>query len=160
MLGVNENNVDNNEDLDAESSSMPNNDKYRIHMDGDNIYVIYASSLSQSKSSSDISVNSKIDTSAPKIPIVPLHKLQSQSYQIEYNNPQSLASFPSVIQTQPLASLSSSSYTLSSHFLLSSSFKTVVQPESIKTYRAGSEDDSGNYLLNLHDTKNLNRCIL
>ena len=72
---MNENNVDTNEDLDdEESSSMPGNDKYRIHMDGDNIYVIYASP-SQSSSSSDISVNSKIDTSVPNSPIVPNHKM-------------------------------------------------------------------------------------
>ena len=144
MLGVNENNV---EDLDdAESSSMP--DKYRIHMDGDNIYVIYAS---PSQSSDDTSVNSKIDTIITS-PIASVAESSQQQllqsseiyHQIEYNPPPQ-SSFPSVIETQPPASLSSSSSTSSSHFFRFSSFKTVVQPESIKTYRAGSEDDSGNY---------------
>ena len=150
MLGVNENNVDNNEDLDAESSSMPNNDKYRIHMDGDNIYVIYAS---PSQSSDDTSVNSKIDTiiTSPIASVAESSQQLLQSseiyHQIEYNPPPQ-SSFPSVIETQPPASLSSSSTsTSSSHFFRFSSFKTVVQPESIKTYRAGSEDDSGNYLI-------------
>ena len=127
MLGVNENNV---EESDAESSSM---DKYRIHMDGDNIYVIYAS---PSQSSDDTSVNSKIDTIITS-PIASVAESSQQQllqsseiyHQIEYNPPPQ-SSFPSVIETQPPASLSSSSTsTSSSHFFrFSSSFKTVVQP--------------------------------
>ena len=133
------------------------NDKYRIHMDGDNIYVIYASpSQSSETNSSSYFDSSKIenfDSSKIEIdtsPIIPvISQLQSEhqkssSYlpQIEYPPYFSsiLASFPN-IQDLPKPSATSS------HFLLSS-FKTVVQPDSIKTYRAGSEDDSGNYLLN------------
>ena len=124
------------------------NDKYRIHMDGDNIYVIYASP----SQSSEINQSSYFDSSKIEIdtsPIIPvISQLQSEhqkssSYlpQIEYPPYSSiLASFPN-IQNLPKPSATSS------HFLLSS-FKTVVQPDSIKTYRAGSEDDSGNYLLN------------
>ena len=124
------------------------NDKYRIHMDGDNIYVIYASP----SQSSEINQSSYFDSSKLEIdtsPIIPvISQLQSEhqkssSYlpQIEYPPYSSiLASFPN-IQNLPKPSATSS------HFLLSS-FKTVVQPDSIKTYRAGSEDDSGNYLLN------------
>ena len=141
---MNENNL---EESDSESSSM-DNDKYRIHMDGDNIYVIYASP----SQSSEINQSSYFDSSKLEIdtsPIIPvISQLQSEhqkssSYlpQIEYPPYSSiLASFPN-IQNLPKPSATSS------HFLLSS-FKTVVQPDSIKTYRAGSEDDSGNYLLN------------
>ena len=158
---MNENNL---EESDSESSSM-DNDKYRIHMDGDNIYVIYASpSQSSEINQSSYFDSSKIenfdsskieDFDSSKIeidtsPIIPvISQLQSDlqkssSYllpQIEYPPYSSiLASFPN-IQNLPKPSATSS------HFLLSS-FKTVVQPDSIKTYRAGSEDDSGNYLLN------------
>ena len=137
------------------------NDKYRIHMDGDNIYVIYASpSQSSEINQSSYFDSSKIenfdsskienfDSSKIEIDTSPIiSQLQSEhqkssSYlpQIEYPPYSSiLASFPN-IQNLPKPSATSS------HFLLSS-FKTVVQPDSIKTYRAGSEDDSGNYLLN------------
>ena len=132
------------------------NDKYRIHMDGDNIYVIYASPSQSSEinqsSHFDSSKIENFDSSKIEIdtsPIIPvISQLQSEhqkssSYlpQIEYPPYSSiLASFPN-IQNLPKPSATSS------HFLLSS-FKTVVQPDSIKTYRAGSEDDSGNYLLN------------
>ena len=157
---MNENNL---EESDSESSSM-DNDKYRIHMDGDNIYVIYASPSQSSEINQssyfdsskienfDSSKIEKFDSSKIEIdtsPIVPvISQLQSEhqkssSYlpQIEYPPYSSiLASFPN-IQNLPKPSATSS------HFLLSS-FKTVVQPDSIKTYRAGSEDDSGNYLLN------------
>ena len=152
---MNENNL---EESDSESSSM-DNDKYRIHMDGDNIYVIYASPSQSSEinqssyfDSSEINQSSYFDSSKIEIdtsPIIPvISQLQSEhqkssSYlpQIEYPPYSSiLASFPN-IQNLPKPSATSS------HFLLSS-FKTVVQPDSIKTYRAGSEDDSGNYLLN------------
>ena len=154
---MNENNL---EESDSESSSM-DNDKYRIHMDGDNIYVIYASpSQSSEINQSSYFDSSKIenfdsskienfDSSKIEIDTSPIiSQLQSEhqkssSYlpQIEYPPYSSiLASFPN-IQNLPKPSATSS------HFLLSS-FKTVVQPDSIKTYRAGSEDDSGNYLLN------------
>ena len=150
IIGLNENNV---EELDAESSSM-DSDKYRIHMDGDNIYVIYAS---PSQSSNPVKI---ADSSVLKIDTSPINQFEQQQ-----KSSSSFSSFPPYgykLQNLPKPSssyISSTPTFSSSKFLYPSSFKTVVQPESIKTYRAGSEDDSGNYLLNLHDTKNLNRFI-
>ena len=66
---MNENNV---EESDAESSSMPDNDKYRIHMDGDNIYVIYAS---PSQSSNPVKI---ADSSILKIDTSPINQFEQQ----------------------------------------------------------------------------------
>ena len=71
IIGVNENNV---EESDAESSSM-DNDKYRIHMDGDNIYVIYAS---PSQSSIPVKI---ADSSISKIDTSPINQFDGYVYQ-------------------------------------------------------------------------------
>ena len=68
IIGVNENNV---EESDAESSSM-DNDKYRIHMDGDNIYVIYAS---PSQSSNPVKI---ADSSILEIDTSPINQFEQQ----------------------------------------------------------------------------------
>ena len=130
-----------------------------MHVQGDDVFVIYGSSSKSSESLEIPNLSSeKIpESSDPTDPPISIesHETQIPSESIE-NPPQisesleylkSLESFLSSESLESLDLLDLESLKSSQSFNpVPSSYKAVVRPDPIKTYRAGSEE-SGNYML-------------
>ena len=147
-------------------------DDIRVHVQGDDVFVIYGSSQKppESLESHETPIPNESLESLTQIPSEPLESLETQipleSLEQSFANPKSienpissesmeylksleslLSSAESFQSFEPdfLEALESLKSSQSSNNPLPTTYKAVVRPDAIKTYRAGSED-SGNYI--------------